>query len=334
MTDMADGAINPDYAIRRIVTGHDAAGKAIITMDGPAPHQNSRGGVISTLIWGSDESPAEVWTGEDFGARENILEPPPNGSWFRIVEFPAAGPGRMHRTDTVDYVVCMSGEIDMELDDGATIHMAVGDVMVQQGTYHSWINRGTEPCRIAFCLIDAKRRPGGGLIGPGPQPLAPILPVPDGTVLPASPLRRIVTTHDSSGKAIIMHDGLAPQRVLRPRGNVGTLVWGSDAMPAEIWSAEDFGLRDNEIEPPPQGSWFRIIDYPPGPGRMHRTDSVDYIVCMSGEIDMELDDGAMVHFKAGDVMVQVATNHSWINSSTANCRIAFMLLGSKPKPRD
>ncbi len=331
---MADEAIDPDYAIRRIVTGHDAAGKAIVTMDGSAPRQNRRGGVISTLIWGSDESPAEVWTGEDFGARENILEPPPNGSWFRIVEFPAGGPGRRHRTDTVDYVICMSGEIDMELDDGATVHMVAGDAMVQQGTHHSWINRGTEPCRIAFGLIDAKRQPGGSLAGPGAQALAPILPVPEGTVLPAPPVRRIVTTHDASGKAIIMNDGLAPQRALRSRGNVSTLLWGSEETPAEIWSAEDFGMRDNDIEPPPQGSWFRIIDYPPGPGRMHRTDSVDYVVCMSGEIDMELDDGAMVHFKAGDVMVQVATNHSWINSSNETCRIAFMLLGSKPKPQD
>ncbi len=331
---MTDGGSNPDYAIRRIIADHNAEGRACITMDGPAPHQNIRGGVISTLIWGSDESPAEVWTGEDFGARENILEPPPNGSWFRIVEFPAGGPGRRHRTDTVDYVICMSGEIHMELDDGATVHMVAGDAMVQQGTHHSWINRGTEPCRIAFGLIDAKRQPGGGLAGPGPQALAPILPVPEGAVLPAPPVRRIVTTHDSSGKAIIMNDGLAPQRGLRARGNVSTLLWGSDETPAEIWTAEDFGMRDNEIEPPPQGSWFRIIDYPPGPGRMHRTDSVDYVVCMSGEIDMELDDGAMVHFKAGDVMVQVATNHSWINSSNETCRIAFMLLGSKPKPQD
>lgn len=331
---MTDGGVDPKYAIRRIIADHNAAGRACITMDGPAPQQNIRGGVISTLIWGSDESPAEVWTGEDFGARQNILEPPPNGSWFRIVEFPAGTPGRMHRTDTVDYVVCMSGEIDMELDDGASVHMAAGDVMVQQGTYHSWINRGTEPCRIAFCLIDAKRQAEGSLAGPGPQALAPILPVPDGTVLPLPPVRRIVTTHDAAGKAIIMHDGPAPQRALRARGNVSTLIWGSDETPAEIWSAEDFGMRDNEIEPPPQGSWFRIIDYPPGPGRMHRTDSVDYIVCMSGEIDMELDDGAMVHFKAGDVMVQVATNHSWINSGTEPCRIAFMLLGSKPKPQN
>lgn len=329
---MTGNGFDPNHAIRRIVTGHDDNGRAVIIEDGPAPRQTKRGGVISTLIWGSDETPAEVWTGEDFGARENILEPPPNGSWFRVVEFPAGAPGRRHRTDTVDYAVCLSGEIDMELDDGETVAVRAGDVMVQQGTYHSWINRGQESCRIAFCLIDAKRQPGGSLSGPGPQPLAPIWPVDDETALPLPPLRRIVTTHDSAGRAIVMNDGLAPQRVLRARGNVSTLVWGTDESPAEIWSPEDVGLRENDIEPPPTGSWFRVIDYPPGPGRMHRTDSVDYVVCMSGEIDMELDDGATVHFSAGDVMVQAATNHSWINSGGEPCRIAFMLLGSKPKP--
>ena len=66
--------------------------------------------------------------------------------------------GRMHRTDTLDYVVCMSGGIDMELDHGAMVHMDAGDVMIQQGTNHSWINNGTEPCRIAFALLDAKRK--------------------------------------------------------------------------------------------------------------------------------------------------------------------------------
>lgn len=322
-----------EHAIRRIVTGHNDDGKAIITSDGPAPTQNFRNGIISTLIWGTNEAPAEVWTEEDFALRENVLEPPRNGSWFRIVEFPPNAPGRMHRTDTVDYVVCMSGQIDMELDNGSKVHMAAGDVMVQQGTNHSWINRGPEPCRIAFGLIDAKIQDSHSLVGPGPQPLADIWPVDPNINLPASPLRRIVTTHDASGNAVVMHDGLAPQRVLRARGNVSTLVWGTDKTPAQIWTAEDIGMRDNEIEPPPLGSWFRIIDYPPGlPGRMHRTNSVDYVVCMSGDIDMELDDGFTVGMTAGDVMVQAATNHSWINRSSKACRIAFMLLGSKPRP--
>lgn len=325
---------HPEFAIRRIVTGHDAKGRAVIVQDGVATNQKIRPhGTVSTLLWGSDETPAELWTDEDYGARDSNIEPPPEGSWFRIVEYPAGGPGRRHRTDTVDYVVCLSGEIDMELDDGLTVHMAAGDVMVQQGTYHSWINRGNEPCRIAFCLIDAKRREDGSLSGPGSQHIAPANPFPDGFTPPLPSLRRIVTTHDSDGKAVIMSDGLAPQRGIGGRGNVSTLAWGTGETPADIWSPEDFGLRDNEIEPPSRGSWFRVIDYPPGmPGRMHRTDTVDYVVCMEGEIDMDLDDGATVHMTKGDVMIQAGTNHSWINNSTGPCRIAFMLLDAKPKP--
>ena len=316
--------------IRRIVTGHDSHGRAVVTLDGPAPNRRVRPhGTVSTLIWGTDEMPAEVWSAEDFGARDNVVQPPPGGSWFRIVEFPPGTPGRMHRTDTVDYVVCMAGEVDMEMDDGLTVHMKAQDVMVQQGTNHSWINRGDETCRIAFVLIDAKPPPAG-MRGPGPQSPAAPWPIPDGAVPPLPPIRRIVTTHDTSGTAVVMLDGPTPRREMRGRGNASTLIWGSDEMPAKIWSAEDFGIRDNEIPPPDMGSWFRIIDYPPGmTGRMHRTDTVDYVICMAGEMDMELDDGAMVHMGAGDVMVQQATNHSWINNGTEPARIAFALLDAK-----
>lgn len=316
--------------LRRIVTGYDARGRAIITMDGEPPRRNVRpGGTVSSLIWGSDECPAEVWTDEDFGDRDNVIEPGPEGSWFRIVDFPAGAPGRMHRTETVDYAICMQGECDMEMDDGLTVTVRAGDILVQQATNHSWINRGTETCRIAFVLIDSKEPPAGRA-GPGGQPLAPLWPFEGEEFLP--PVRRIVTTHDADGKAIVMSDGPAPQRVKRARGNVSTLIWGGDETPAEVWTAEDFGLRENEIEPPPRGNWCRVIDYPPGPGRMHRTDTVDYIVCLTGEIDMELDDGHEVHMKAGDVMIQQATNHSWINRGTETCRIVFVLLDGKKKP--
>lgn len=317
--------------IRRIVTGFDADGKSIVTMDGPAPNRTVRPhGTVSTVIWGTDETPCEFRTAEDFGARRNVVQPPPGGSWFRIVEFPAGSPGRMHRTDTVDYVICMAGEIDMEMDDGLTLHMKAGDVMVQQGTNHSWINRGEVTCRIAFALMDGKTAPDGSMAGPGAQPLTPQWDLPEDAPQQLAPIRRIVTTHDSDGKAIAMMDGPAPRRDLRGRGNLSTLIWGSDEIPAEIWTDEDFGLRDNEILPPPIGSWFRVIDYPAHmTGRMHRTDTVDYIVCMQGEIDMELDDGAMVHMNQGDVMIQQGTNHSWINNGDQPCRIAFILIDGK-----
>ncbi len=80
---------------------------------------------------------------------------------FRIVSF---GPGvapRNHRTDSIDYAVVMSGEIDMELD-GTSVHLKAGDVLVQRGTIHNWVNKGTAPCVIAFTLVSAKPVTAGG----------------------------------------------------------------------------------------------------------------------------------------------------------------------------
>jgi quercetin dioxygenase-like cupin family protein len=68
----------------------------------------------------------------------------------------------MHRTDSIDYAVVLSGEIDMQLDDGTEVHLRAGDVLVQRGTIHNWINRGTAPCVMAFTLIDAKPVEVGG----------------------------------------------------------------------------------------------------------------------------------------------------------------------------
>jgi mannose-6-phosphate isomerase-like protein (cupin superfamily) len=98
--------------------------------------------------------PADNSGSEDGGARK-VATTDPNGSVFRIVSF---GPGvapRNHRTESIDYAVVMSGEIDMELDN-SVVHLRVGDVLVQRGTIHNWVNKGKEPCVIAFVLVAAK----------------------------------------------------------------------------------------------------------------------------------------------------------------------------------
>jgi quercetin dioxygenase-like cupin family protein len=85
-----------------------------------------------------------------------------NGTVFRIVQY---GPGvtpRNHRTDSIDYAVVIAGMIEMELDDGVVAKLKAGDVLVQRGTIHNWVNRGTEPCIIAFALISAKPVTAGG----------------------------------------------------------------------------------------------------------------------------------------------------------------------------
>jgi len=173
--------------VRRVVTGHDDAGKAVAIIDGPAGNVKVRqaaGGLTSTLLWATDESPADLSSRADRAERESGVAPPPGGTVFRIVEFPAPGAGAaridrdavlremgldaghaagarnplMHRTRSVDYAVVLSGEIDMLLDD-SEVHLSAGDVLVQQGTNHAWVNRGTQPCRIAFILIDGVEPP-------------------------------------------------------------------------------------------------------------------------------------------------------------------------------
>ena len=161
---------------RRIVTGH-REGKAVVLYDGPAPNRKVRQatGLVSTLLWVTEESPADISGTADRAEREMGVPPPPHGSVFRVVEFPpdrkdmsreavlkemglsnqaSARHAGMHRTRSIDYAVVMEGEIDMLLD-GSEVHLAAGDVLVQQGTNHAWVNRGSRPCRIAFVLIDA-----------------------------------------------------------------------------------------------------------------------------------------------------------------------------------
>jgi quercetin dioxygenase-like cupin family protein len=145
--------------IRRVVTGHDANGFAKILIDGPATNRRtSKSGGVSTLIWCTDRTPADISVGEnieDMGARMLGTPPPPNGTRFTVNDIPPGRTGPMHRTETIDYVIVLSGEIEMEMD-ASTIELKAGDVLVQRGTNHAWINRGTEAARVAFILIDAE----------------------------------------------------------------------------------------------------------------------------------------------------------------------------------
>jgi len=146
------------------------------------------------------------------------------------------------------------------------------------------------------------------------------------------PPNRIVTGHDREGKAVVIINGPVDRGITKFNGLRATLLWGSEAMPVCNAGIEDMGLREDDISPPKNGSWFRIVDYPPGfPGRRHKTDTLDYAICMFGEIEMELDDEVKVKLKAGDVLIQRGTIHSWINKSDKTCRMAFVLVDAHPE---
>jgi quercetin dioxygenase-like cupin family protein len=150
-------------AVRRVVTGHDAAGKAIVLIDDAPPARLNTPGTEQTVFWTTRGFPVNNDASHD--TREDIDGiTVPGGSVFRVVEYAPGRPPRNHRTDSIDYAVVMHGEIDMELDDGLVVHVRAGDVLVQRGTIHNWANNGTEPCLIAFMLIDAKPVEKGGRV--------------------------------------------------------------------------------------------------------------------------------------------------------------------------
>jgi quercetin dioxygenase-like cupin family protein len=149
--------------LRRVVTGHDASGRAVVKIDEIAKNISARRqGVASTVVWSTDTFPVNNEGDEDAGQRKlgTTLE---NGTVFRVVRYEPGVVPRRHRTDSVDYAVVISGEIDMELD-GETVTLKAGDVLVQRGTVHNWVNRSNDVAVVAFVLVAAKPVTAGGKV--------------------------------------------------------------------------------------------------------------------------------------------------------------------------
>jgi mannose-6-phosphate isomerase-like protein (cupin superfamily) len=169
--------------IRRVVTGLDADNKASTLFDSRLTLKPGPYGLAAVNLWITDSYPPKLTFKDDPATKPIGISPPDNGTKLRVVEFPPLDPATeakmepnflmksvgdhaparglpvkhplMHRTRTLDYAVILSGEIDMMLDD-SSVHLKPGDVVVQQATNHAWINRGTQPCRILFVLMDSK----------------------------------------------------------------------------------------------------------------------------------------------------------------------------------
>jgi mannose-6-phosphate isomerase-like protein (cupin superfamily) len=170
----------------------------------------------------------------------------------------------------------------------------------------------------------------------------------------ADEIRRVVTGLDDKNHAVVLFDSRVP---LKSDGPVisSTNLWITDSTPPAL-SNQDTAGRPIGVSPPDNGTKFRVVEFapldpsteaklppemimkgvnhPPAKGipvkhpMMHRTRSLDYAVILSGEIDMMLDDTS-VHLKQGDVIVQQATNHGWVNHGAQPCRILFVLMDSK-----
>ena len=168
--------------VRRVVTKIDSSGKAVVMIDERTRLTAPRPPNYAANLWVTDKSLPDFSSTDDRGKTKIGLVPPKSGTVFRIVDFAPDSQGghptdmnhmmkivgaeapkkglpprhpMMHRTRSLDYAIILSGEIDMLLDD-SVVHLKAGDVVVQQATNHAWVNRGKEPCRIAFILIDSQ----------------------------------------------------------------------------------------------------------------------------------------------------------------------------------
>ena len=177
-------------AFRRIVTGHDDAGNAIILSDAPPERIQQVGGTTGPTffeVWNTRETPARIDRRSGEPAESGLmLAPPKGGTRIRVLDIPpdneelhrmdeatarahfesvgSAGastykPGAshpfMHRTETIDYGIVLEGELVLIVDRGETTVRA-GDIVIQRGTNHAWANRSGKSCRIAFILIDGE----------------------------------------------------------------------------------------------------------------------------------------------------------------------------------
>jgi mannose-6-phosphate isomerase-like protein (cupin superfamily) len=151
--------------VRRVVTGHDENRKAIVVSDErlTAVSRGLGADISGCEMWSTDRMPVDNSPAADASQRAGFVKHyiqanyvgTGAGTTFRITEF-APGHARFtHRTETADYAVVLSGEIDMELENDEVVHLQPGDVVVQRGTVHTWVNRGSVPAVTAFILIDA-----------------------------------------------------------------------------------------------------------------------------------------------------------------------------------
>jgi quercetin dioxygenase-like cupin family protein len=165
--------------VRRIVTGHDQNGKAVVARDerlDAVPRLN-RPHISGVEIWSTDRMPADNSAAGEAAQRAGFVKRynyvgTSQGTVIRVTEFAPGAPKFMHRTETVDYAILLKGECDLEFDSGEVVHMREGDICVQRGTMHAWVNTGSVPAVFAFILIDAEPAEAGG------EPLRTHYPAP------------------------------------------------------------------------------------------------------------------------------------------------------------
>ncbi|MBI3918534.1 MAG: cupin domain-containing protein [Betaproteobacteria bacterium] len=372
--------------IRRVVTGNDERGRSKVVWDGPAPqvHGTKMSGRGHTDFWVWEKTPAPLSGESDDGLLPDEFPGPRGGGHLRVVHWlgqndPASkgakevpfheskerprgrtwdrGGGNeayssaMHKTESVDYGIMLSGERKIRLDD-VELTMQPGDIVIQVGAWHQW-NSARLGCLMAFDMISAQfvDRPAGTAQGNDvPMRADPNRKLPAGV----KPARRIVTIDRETGKSSLVGDGPSPDVRTDPArpGFAWQRMWVTDSTPAKI-VFETLHLP-HVLEPPANGSVLSVATFPPdstwkgrvgeagvkaffrsmgSPGAstysaqaphpyMQKTRTLDFCCILEGEITLVLDTQE-VQLKAGEIVVQRGTNHAWSNRSDKPAVVAI-----------
>jgi quercetin dioxygenase-like cupin family protein len=317
--------------MRRLVLKEDGHGEAVIFLDDEAVLAKWAGAdAAGSVVWSTAEVPVDNSDGDLEGHRRNVGVALHGGSVFRVTEF---GPGYetpMHRTLSTDYCFVLSGELELALDSGQTALLREGDAVIQCGTRHAWRNPGVNRCKLAVCMIEAlpivikgKRLGRTPLINMIIASLAlglrrkrqvyPGARSVDSARDSQQVVRRIVTGHDSSARAIVMMDDtLAAQPT--HAGGVGEIsIWRTSMVPPSNNPSRNEPAQQPDTDPA-SGSSFRVLTLEPGGSTATANlRSIDYCMVLDGVIEIVLDRGDAIGLYTGDTAVLRGVRHSWRN---------------------
>lgn len=330
------------FEVRRVVTGHDGRGLPVVVSDGTPPATaGSRSGHAVSEVWWFDEPPRGIDDGGEPTGRPGVFpvdgaiaarvirfpavpaDTPDDQRWLRVPGDDPAAPG-MHRTDTLDLMVVLSGRVVLGLDDGER-EIGPGDTVVQRGTAHRWRVVGGQPC-VCLCVL-ASPVPGAKATESGVAE----------TAAGAQGPRRVVTSDSDAGTSTAVCDGPPA---------VGLSLPGSPAL-YDLWQTGgplahpgQGGDREGPwaLGPDRAGVGFVHVIFPPGrtphPGDVHTTPTVDIGVVVEGSLELALpgeagiDDGVTVVLAPGDVVVQRGTAHRWRALGEAPARLVSVMIGA------
>jgi quercetin dioxygenase-like cupin family protein len=329
---MPDRAMSDDaqqFVVRRVVTGHDEQGHDVFVSDGVPPLTVGAldGPGVSEQLWfqtppvtGDDggEPPAEQLGG--FPADGAMIcriirlpgSPPntsPDQSWLRMPGDDPARPG-MHRSETLDLMVVLDGQIALGLDDGEAT-LGPGDSVIQRGTVHRWRVVGESPCTYLSVLVS-------------PDPKAAGLPQKPLAILAAADQgpKRLVTGTLPDGRSTITELGRASVHLGSSAAGGAALydLWQTGGPVADIAQGGD-GAGAWQLEPLGAGISLRLVEFgaghDPGDAGFHTTQTIDLDVVIAGSVELTLPDDPAVPtprstvLHPGDVVIQRATAHRW-----------------------